>query len=90
MNLELLRIWSVEKKTVVLITHDIQEAIFLADRVLVMSARPGRILETIEVNLPRPRRLNVVADPRFLEHVRRIQTLLGLDQVEELETENVH
>ena len=88
MNLELLRIWAVEKKTVVLITHDIQEAIFLADRVLVMSARPGCILEEIKVDLPRPRRLKIVTDQRFLAHVERIQALLGLDKLEELETAN--
>jgi len=83
MNLELMRIWSVERKTVMLITHDIAEAIFLADRVLVMSARPGRILETIAVDIPRPRRLDVATSPRFTEHVRHIQGLLGLDRVEE-------
>ncbi len=80
MNLELTRIWDAQKKTVVLITHDISEAIFLADRVLVMSARPGTILETIHVDVPRPRRLSVVASPQFGAHVSRIQQLLGLDE----------
>jgi NitT/TauT family transport system ATP-binding protein len=81
MNLELTRIWDAQKKTVLLITHDISEAIFLADRVLVMSARPGTIVETIEVDLPRPRRLSVVAAPKFGAHVSRIQQLLGLDEL---------
>ncbi len=81
MNLELTRIWQAQQKTVVLITHDVTEAIFLADRVLVMSARPGRILEAITVGLPRPRRLSVVTTPAFTAHVARIQELLGLDQL---------
>jgi NitT/TauT family transport system ATP-binding protein len=78
MNLELTRIWETDRKTVVLITHDIVESIFLADRVLVMSARPGRIVETIDVGLPRPRHIAVMSDPRFTAHVARIQHLLGL------------
>jgi NitT/TauT family transport system ATP-binding protein len=78
MNLELTRIWDADRKTVVLITHDIGEAIFLADRVMVMSARPGRIVETIEVGLSRPRDVSVMADPRFVAHTTHIQHLLGL------------
>ena len=78
MNLELERIWEADRKTVVLITHDINEAIFLADRVLVMSARPGRIVETIRVELPRPRDVSLMADPRFVAHTAHIQRLLGL------------
>jgi NitT/TauT family transport system ATP-binding protein len=81
MNLELTRIWEAQRKTVVLITHDISEAIFLADRVLVMSARPGRILETIAVDLPRPRPLSVMAEGPFVSQLTRIQRLLGLDRM---------
>ena len=81
MNLELTRIWDAQKKTVVLITHDIGEAIFLADRVLVMSARPGTILETIRVDLPRPRHLSVLAESAFGRYVHTIQQLLGLDKL---------
>jgi NitT/TauT family transport system ATP-binding protein len=80
MNIELTRIWDADRKTVVLITHDIAESIFLADRVLVMSARPGRIVETIEVDLPRPRHISVMSDPRFTAHVARIQHLLGVGE----------
>ncbi len=65
MNLELQRIWSGTQKTVVLITHSIAEALFLADRVMVMSARPGTICATYVVDLPRPRTLDVMATPAF-------------------------
>jgi NitT/TauT family transport system ATP-binding protein len=65
MQTELARIWAVEKRTAVLITHDIEEAVFLADRVFVMSSRPGRIVEVIDVPFPRPRVDVVRADPEF-------------------------
>ena len=54
MAVELLKIWERDRKTIVFITHDIDEAVYLADRVIVMSASPGRIIETIPVALPRP------------------------------------
>jgi len=57
---ELLRIWEVEKKTMVFITHSIDEAILLGDRVVVMSPRPGQIRETLTVHLPRPRDINAM------------------------------
>jgi len=65
MNLELLRIWQTKQKTVVMVTHSIQEAIFLADRILVMSSRPGRIEATVAVPLPRPRRLEMLYGDEF-------------------------
>jgi NitT/TauT family transport system ATP-binding protein len=55
MQSELLRIWEEERKTVVFVTHSVDEAIYLADRIVIMSARPGRIKDTIEIDLPRPR-----------------------------------
>ena len=65
MGHELLRIWSTTRKTVVFITHSLTEAVYLADEVLVMSARPGRIIDRIEVTLPRPRTYEMMATDTF-------------------------
>lgn len=65
MNLELQRIWDVNRKTVMFITHNIPEAIFLSDRIFVMGRRPGKIVSIVEVKLPRPRDLTVLADQEF-------------------------
>ncbi len=73
MNLELQRIWLEKKKTVLFITHSIPEAVFLGDRVLVMTSRPGRILEDVTVDLPRPRRLEVMNTPEFGRYARAIR-----------------
>jgi NitT/TauT family transport system ATP-binding protein len=73
MNLELLRIWEARRKTVIMVTHNIQEAILLADRVLVMTSRPGRITANIAISLPRPRSQSLVYDPATLELARRIR-----------------
>ncbi|MEO8346044.1 MAG: ABC transporter ATP-binding protein [Betaproteobacteria bacterium] len=73
MNLELQRIWFETKKTVLFITHSIPEAVFLADRVLVMTERPGSIAAIYDVPLPRPRTLAVMGDPRFVELTQTIR-----------------
>jgi len=68
MQLELLRIWRSAKKTVLFITHQINEAIYLADRVIVFGARPGRVKETIKIEIQRPRGLSVKREKKFLEY----------------------
>ena len=67
MQAELLKIWNKAKKTVLFITHQINEAIYLADRVVVMSARPGRVKDIFGVPFDRPRNLSLKREPRFLE-----------------------
>ncbi len=73
MNVELQRIQRETKKTALLITHSIPEAVFLADRVLVMSERPGAIAAVYDVNLPRPRSLDVLSDPVFVALTQTIR-----------------
>lgn len=73
MNLELQRIWLKRKNTVLFITHSIPEAVFLADRVLVMAPRPGRIVQTLEVSLSRPRGLETMNSPEFCANVESIR-----------------
>ncbi len=76
MNLELQKVCMARKATAMLITHSISEAVFLSDRVYVMSARPGRIVETVEIDLPRPRTTEMMVDPAFGAYVQRIRSLL--------------
>ena len=73
MSFELLRIWTARPKTVLFITHSIPEAVLLADRIVVMSARPGAVREILDVPLPRPRSFDSLSDPRFnvlANHIR--------------------
>lgn len=76
MQKELLRIWEEEKKTVLFITHQIDEAVFLSDRVLVFSARPGRVKQDIHIDIPRPRPLDLKRKPQFTEYVDQIWGLI--------------
>jgi len=76
MQAELLKIWAKAKKTVVFITHQINEAIYLADRVVVMSARPGRVKDIFKVPFSRPRNLSLKRDSRFLELEDKVWKLI--------------
>ena len=76
MALEVLRIWTDEPKTILFVTHSITEAVLLADRVLVMSARPGRIAEIIDINLPRPRTFEIEAEHEYQHAAQRIRELI--------------
>jgi NitT/TauT family transport system ATP-binding protein len=73
MNQDLQRVWLRSRNTVVFITHSIDEAVYLADRVIVMSSRPGRIADIVNVDLPRPRRSQIRSDKRFIDHVEHIR-----------------
>jgi NitT/TauT family transport system ATP-binding protein len=73
MNLELQRIWSASKKTVLLITHSIPEAVFLSDRVIVMSERPGSIAAIYDIDLPRPRTLDMMGSPEFAVYAKKVR-----------------
>jgi NitT/TauT family transport system ATP-binding protein len=78
MNLELLRIWGGSGKTVLFVTHNINEAVFLSDRVVVMTPRPGRVARVVEIDLPRPRRREHFKLPSFSEKAFEIRELLGV------------
>jgi NitT/TauT family transport system ATP-binding protein len=79
LNVELLRLWQDLRKTVLLITHSIPEAVFLSDRVLVMSDRPGRIVDDVPIDLPRPRDPQATKErPEFARYVIHLQKLMGV------------
>ncbi|MBX9589504.1 MAG: ABC transporter ATP-binding protein [Hyphomonadaceae bacterium] len=77
MNVELQRIWMERRKTVLFITHSTAEAVFLADRVIVMTSRPGRIGDEFAVDLPRPRKLAVMNTEAFGAYVKRVRAALN-------------
>jgi NitT/TauT family transport system ATP-binding protein len=73
---ELLRIWREAQKTVLFVTHQINEAVYLADQVVVFSARPGKIREVVDIDLPRPRPLTLKRSPKFLALEDRIWAMI--------------
>ena len=75
LQIDLQSIWQSSRKTVVFVTHSIEEAVFLSDRVIVMTPRPGRVREIIGIDLPRPRRLDVRDSPVFSAAIRRVSHL---------------
>jgi NitT/TauT family transport system ATP-binding protein len=76
MNLLLLRLWSETSKTIVFVTHNISEAIFLADRVVVMTPRPGRLARVFEIELPRPRTVDMTFEPEFIALIQEIKRVV--------------
>jgi NitT/TauT family transport system ATP-binding protein len=76
MQLELLRIWREAKKTVLFITHQINEAIYLGDRIIIFSARPGKVKDTLKIEIPRPRPLSIKRDKQFLDYEDRVWNLI--------------
>ena len=77
LDLELLRIWEEKRKTVLFVTHNIQEAVFLSDLVIVMSARPGRVLERLKIELQRPRTMEMMGSRQFGEYAVQIRSMLA-------------
>jgi ABC-type nitrate/sulfonate/bicarbonate transport system ATPase subunit len=75
----LLKVWQEFRRTVLFITHDIDEAVYLGDRVMVLSSRPGKVELELEINLPRPRHQKMIADPEFIRLSRELLTELGVD-----------
>lgn len=75
----LLKVWQEFERTIMFITHDVEEAVYLADRVVVLSARPGKIKRDIKINLPRPRHHSIIAEPEFGYLARELLIELGVD-----------
>jgi NitT/TauT family transport system ATP-binding protein len=73
MGMELQRIWMATRKSVIFITHSIPEAVFLSDRIIILSARPGSVIDEVTVNLPRPRGINTMADKVFADQCNRLR-----------------
>jgi NitT/TauT family transport system ATP-binding protein len=82
LNSELAKLHESLGRSVVYVTHNIQEAVFLADRVVVMKPRPGEILDVVDIPLPRPRRIEMIAQPESAELVARIRNRLGFEEQE--------
>ena len=81
MQMEVLRIWNQTHTTVIFVTHSIPEAVFLSTRVVVMSARPGRISALVNVDLPQPRSFETREDPRFFEKITEVREALRRDEI---------
>ena len=82
LSFELLRIWNERRKTVVFVTHSINEAVLLADRVIVMTPRPGRIVMDVPIALPRPRTVSTEFAPEFTQYVKTIRTAIYAERRE--------
>ncbi len=78
LDLELLRIWDGRRKTALFVTHNIQEAVFLSDYIIVMSPRPGRVIQQLSIDLPRPRTIEMMSSSQFGEYTLQIRAMLAL------------
>jgi NitT/TauT family transport system ATP-binding protein len=87
MQEELLAIWERTRQTIIYVTHNIHEAVYMADRVVVLSRRPARVLAEVKVELPRPRVERMVGDPAFVASVERIWSLIREQAAEALRTQ---
>lgn len=81
----MLDVWTKCPKTIVMVTHDVEEAIFMADRVIVMNSRPGEIKEIMDIDLPRPRNSSLKNTPKFIEYKKHATNLIYEDSIRELE-----
>lgn len=77
LDLELLKIWKIMRKTIIFITHNVEEAVLLSDRVYVMGTNPGRILQDITINLERPRTLDMLESSEFIEYCEILTSHIG-------------
>jgi NitT/TauT family transport system ATP-binding protein len=87
MQEELLAIWERTRQTIVYVTHNIHEAVYMADRVIVLSRRPGRVLAEVKIELSRPRAERMLGEPGFVAAVERIWALIREQAAEALRTE---
>ncbi|MFQ5856663.1 MAG: ABC transporter ATP-binding protein [Anaerolineae bacterium] len=84
MQSELLRIWNQHQKTVLFVTHQIDEAVYLSDRVVVLTTRPGRVKEVIHIDIPRPRPLALKRTPEFVRNVDRVWKLIEEEVIQSM------
>lgn len=84
----LLKVWQEHKTTVLFITHDVDEAVFMSDRVLIMTARPGKIKEEININLDRPRAYEMLTSPQFMDFKRQILDAIRSETLKSLDIKN--
>jgi NitT/TauT family transport system ATP-binding protein len=78
MNIELMRLWAATKCTIIFVTHSIQEAIFISDRIIVFSSLPGKIIEKVEITIPRPRKLDIQETKDFGDYASFLRNTLGV------------
>jgi NitT/TauT family transport system ATP-binding protein len=90
MQENLLQIWGEFGSTVIFVTHDIDEAVFLADRIVIMSASPGRLIADIAVELPRPRAAEIVADPAYIKTKRQCMEFIRKESLRAFEQQDIN